>query len=142
MNRCGGLIHDKLTGLVLVFNADGTSMRVNQRRTSPRCGQRILHRVMHGLVHFAAVSEAHFDFGRMHIDIHPRRVDANEQRIDRLALAMQHVFVGATGAVGQHLVAHEAAIDVGKLLIRAGAGGIGDARAAPHAHGLLAVLWR
>ena len=70
-----------------------------------------------GLVHLAAVAEAHFDLGRVHVDVDPRRVDLEIQRIHRLALAVQHVLVGAARGVGEHLVAHEAAVDVGELLV-------------------------
>ncbi len=52
------------------------------------------------------------------------------QRIHRLALAVQHVFVGAAHGVGEHLVAHEAAVDVEVLLVGARAGRVGNAGAA------------
>ena len=89
----------------------------------------------HCLVHLAAVAKAHFDLGRVHVHVYPRRVDVDVQRIHRLALAVQHVFVGAAGGVGHHLVAHEAAVDVAILLVgararsvwQAGAAGEGDA---------------
>ena len=89
----------------------------------------------HGLVHFAAVAKAHLDFGGVHVDVHPRGVDLDVQRIHRLAVAVQHVFVGAARGVRDHLVAHKAAVDIAKLLVGARAGGVWNASAAPHAHG-------
>ncbi|OIQ65794.1 hypothetical protein GALL_526440 [mine drainage metagenome] len=93
--------------------------------------QRCLHGVAHRLMHLAAVAKPHFDLGRVHVDIDPGRVQRDVQRVNRLALAVQHVFVGAAGGVADHLVAHKTAIDVAKLLVGAGAGSIRDAGAAP-----------
>ena len=67
----------------------------------------------------------------MHVHVHARRVDLDVQHIHRLALAVQHVFIGAAGGVGDDLVAHKAAVDITKLLVGAGAGGIGNTGAAP-----------
>jgi len=47
---------------------------------------------------------------------------------------VQHVFVGGACGVGNHLVAHEAAVDPGVLLVGAGARAIGQAGVAAHAH--------
>ena len=93
----------------------------------------------HRLMHFTAVAKTHFDLGRVHVHIDPRRVDVYVQRIHRLALAVQHVFVGAAGGVRQHLVAHIAPVDIGKLLVGSGAGGVRNARAAPDPNQRLAV---
>ena len=95
-----------------------------------RRGQRVLDRMAHRLVHLAPVAEAHLDLGRMHVDVDPRRIDLEVQRVDRLALAVQHVLVGAAHRVRQHLVAHEAAVDVEELLVGPRARGIGNAGAA------------
>jgi hypothetical protein len=88
-----------------------------------------LDRVPHGLVHFAAIAESHFDLGRVHIHVH---ADGSipVQRVHRLALAVQHVLLGAAHARGQHLVAHEAAVDVEELLVRARPRGVRYAGAA------------
>ena len=90
-------------------------------------------------MHFAAVAKAHFDFGRVYVHIDSGRVDLDIQRIHRLAVAVQHILVGAAGGVGENFVAHVATIDVGKLLVGAGASGVGQTGAAPDAHGGLAV---
>ena len=94
----------------------------------------------HGLVHLAAVAKAHLDLGRVHVDIDPRRIHTDVQHVHRLALAVQHVLVGGARGVGDDLVAHEAAVDVGELLVGAGARGVGQAGAAAHAHRAGAVL--
>ncbi len=96
----------------------------------------------HGLMHFAAVAEAHLDLGRVDVHIHAQRVDLDIERIDRLLLAVQHVFVGAAGRVREHLVAHEAAVDVAELLVGPRAGRIGQAGAAGDGDGAHAVAHR
>ena len=73
----------------------------------------------HGLVHFAAVAKAHLDLGRVHVHVDTGRVDGDIERIHRLAMAVQHVFVGAARGVRHHLVAHKAAVDIAVLLIGA-----------------------
>ena len=52
------------------------------------------------------------------------------QHVHGLALAVQHVFVRRARGVHDDFVAHEAAVDVGKLLVGARAGGAGQAGAA------------
>ena len=88
----------------------------------------------HRLVHLAAVTETHFDLGRVHVDVHPQRIDLDHQNVDRLALAVQHVLVGAACCMGDDLVAHVAAVDIGVLLVGAAAGVVGQATAAAHAY--------
>ncbi len=84
----------------------------------------------HRLVQLARVAEAHLDLGRVHVDIDPRRVDADEQHVGRLARAVQHVLVRRAQAVRDQAVAHEAAVDIHVLVIGARAGGFGRADAA------------
>ena len=84
----------------------------------------------HGLVHLAAVAEADLDLGRVHVHIDAQRVDLDIERIHRLLLAVQHVFVGAAGRVREHLVTHEAAVDVAELLVGPRARRIRQARTA------------
>ena len=93
-----------------------TSSRVSRRLRSWH-GQRLFHRMADRLVHLAAVSEAQLDLGRVYVDVDPGRVHCQVQRIDRLAVAVQHVFIGGACGVGEHLVAHKAAVDIGKLLV-------------------------
>ena len=87
----------------------------------------------HRLVHLARIAEPHFHLARVHVDIHAPRVDFQEQHVDRLARAVQHVFEGAAHAVRHAAVAHGAAVDIRVLLVGARAGGIGPAHAAVHA---------
>ena len=86
------------------------------------------------LVHLAAISKANLDFGRMDVDVDPHRVDFDEQYPAGLAVAVQHVLVGRSSAVVDQPVADEAPIDIGVLLVGAGARGIGQADAAPDTH--------
>ena len=81
-----------------------------------RC-QGVLHRMPHRLMHLTAIPKAHLDFGGVHVDIHPCRFDFHIQHIHRLAVAVQHVFVGGSSRVGDDFVADEALVDVGKLLV-------------------------
>ena len=73
----------------------------------------------HELVDAARVAEAHLDLRRVHVDVHPARVELEEQHVGRLALAVQHVAVGLAHRVGEHPVAHEAAVDVEVLRVGA-----------------------
>ena len=86
-----------------------------------------MHGVIDELVHRPAIAEAHFGLGRVHIDIHRRRVDLDEQGVARVATAVQHVLVGLAQGVGQQLVADEAAVheDVLGIPPGAGPGGLG-----------------
>jgi hypothetical protein len=81
--------------------------------------QRALHRVEHELVHRAAVAEAHFDLGRVDVDVDQRRVEVERQHIGREAVAVQHVLVGGADRVHQQLVAHEAPVHVEELAVGA-----------------------
>ena len=51
------------------------------------------------MVHLAAVAEAHLDLGRVHVHVHALGRDLHEQRVDRLALAVQHVVEGGARGV-------------------------------------------
>ena len=94
-----------------------------------------------GLVHLAAVAKAHLDFGGVHVDVHARRVDADVERVDRLAVAVQHVFISAARGVANDLVAHVAAVDVGVLPVAARTRSVRNAGQANdlHAAGVLAA---
>ena len=86
--------------------------------------------MLDGLVHFAAVAKAHLDLGGVYVHVHAGGIDLHVQRVNRLFLAVQHVFIRTFGGVGDDLVAHKAAVDVAVLLVRAAACGIGQACAA------------
>ena len=72
-----------------------------------------------GLVHRAAVAKAHLNLGRVHVHVHQGGVDLHEQRVSRLFVAVQHVFVGAAGTVHDHFVAHKTAVHISKLVVGA-----------------------
>ena len=128
-----GCAHDAGRPAPVGACSNGCGAAAADRVAGARRGQRGLHRAPHRLVHLAAVAEAHLDLGRVHVDVDARRVDLDVQHVDRLALAVQHVLVGAARRVGEHLVAHEAAVDVGELLVGARARRVGDAGAAADA---------
>ena len=105
-----------------------------ERLCGARCRQRVFDRMQDRLMHFTAVAKAHFDFGGVHVDIDPGWIDLHVQHVDGLLVPMQHVLKAAARRMGDHLVAHIAAIDVRKLLVAARARQVGQADAAPDAH--------
>ena len=125
-----GLGHGAQAGCRSLGCRVGWAGRFCARRRA-RLGQRILDRVAHRLVHLAPVAKAHLDLGRMHVDVDPGRIDLDEQRVAGLALAVQHVLVGAARGMADHLVAHEAAIDIGELAVGARARRVGQPGPAP-----------
>ena len=86
----------------------------------------------HGLVHFAAITEAHLNFGGVDVHIHTRGVNRHVQGINGLAVAMQHILIGAACGVGDDFVAHIAAVHIGKLVVGTGACGIWNTSASHH----------
>ena len=142
----GFSIRAKINSRLRFLSAENWRIRFNKtvsrqigqcrRGASARRCQRVFDGMVHGLMHFAAVAKAHLDLGRVHVHIDTRRVDLDIQGIHRLAVAVQHVFIGAACAVAEHFVAHKTAIDIGELLIGARTGGVGGAGAAPDTHGL------
>ena len=69
----------------------------------------------------AAVAEAHFGLGRMHVDVDLARVERDEQRQQRMAVARQIVGVGRAHRAEQKFVAHRPAVDEQILRQRIGA---------------------
>jgi hypothetical protein len=67
----------------------------------------------------------------MYIDVHSPRVKFYIESVDRLALSVQHIFIGTANCVAQDFVANKAAIDIAKLVVGAGARSIRNAGAAP-----------
>ncbi len=98
-----------------------------------RRSQRLLQRMAHGLMHFAAIAKAHFDFGGVHVHVHAHGVHFKVQHIHRLAVAVQHVFIRHARRMRNDLVAHIAAIDVGVLLVGSAAGKVRQTAAPMHA---------
>ena len=77
----------------------------------------------HELMHRAAVPESNLGLRRMDVDVDDARLDREPQRISRLPLVMQHVAIRLAQCMGEHTVAHEAAVDEQVLRVT-GAGGI------------------
>ncbi len=73
--------------------------------------ERLLDRATDELMHRAAVAKAHFGLGRMHVDVDQPRIDAEPQRIGRLAVVVQHVAIRFAQRVREHAIAHEAPVD-------------------------------
>ena len=88
----------------------------------PRGGEGALQGVIDELMHRAGIAEAHFDLGRVHVHIHAKGVQLQEQHIGRMAAAVEDVGVGLADGVGDQLVAHEAAVHVKKLGVPVAAG--------------------
>ena len=63
------------------------------------------------------VAKAHFGLGGMDVDVHLQRRDIQEQGDHRMAIARQHVGIGAPQRPDQQPVAHRAAIDEQILMI-------------------------
>ena len=114
-----------------VESAVGGAWRISQQMGTRR-SQRVLDGVAHRLVYRAAVPETHFDLGGVHVHIDQCGVDLHEQRIGRLLVAVQHVFVGAARTVHDHFVAHKAAVHIGKLVVWARARSVWQTGTADH----------
>ena len=69
------------------------------------------------LVDGARVAEAHLGLGRVHVDVDAGWVERQEQTVSRVAAAVQHVLISLAQCMGEHLVAHEAAINVAILSV-------------------------
>ena len=54
----------------------------------------------------------------MHIDVHHRRIDVEEQHEGRMPAVEQHVAIGLAHRMGDQLVAHHAPVDVEVLQVR------------------------
>ena len=88
--------------------------------TGTRLRQRLLQGAIHEVVHQAAIAQAHFVLGRVHVHVHPQRIQFQEQHVGRLAAMEQHVLVGQLHRMGDAAVAYRAAVDVQVLLVGAG----------------------
>ena len=84
----------------------------------------------------AAVAEAHLGLGRMHVDVDLARLERDEQRQQRMAVARQIIGIGAAHRADQQLVAHRPAVDEQILPERVGARQRRQAGEAVHAHAL------
>ena len=72
--------------------------------------------------HQAGIAEAHLGLGRMHVHVDLARIERDEQRHHRMAVARQIVGVGGAHRADQQLVAHRPVVDEQILPERIGAG--------------------
>ena len=84
--------------------------------------QRPLQRGDQQGAHQRRIAEAHFCFRGVHVDVDLARIERDEQRDDRMAVARQIVGIGAAHHADQELVAHRPAVDEEILPERIGAG--------------------
>ncbi len=91
------------------------------RRALALARQRLLQRAHDQPAHQAGVAEAHLGLGRMHVDVDLARIERDEQRQQRMAVARQIIGIGAAHRADQQLVAHRPAVDEQILPERVGA---------------------
>ena len=88
---------------------------------APSTFQRPSNRIHHRFANRIRIAKPDFAFGRMHIHVDRGRVDRQEQRNRRKAVAEHEVRIGRPYCAKQHLVAHRAAVDEVELAQRVGA---------------------
>ncbi len=91
----------------------GSALALARERLGQRADQHAAHE--------PAVAEAHLGLGRMHVDVDLARIERDEQRNDRMAVARQIIGIGGAHHADQELVADRAAIDEEILAERIGA---------------------
>jgi hypothetical protein len=102
------------------------------RRRAGRAGKRARGSMEHELMHRPRVAETDLGLGRMHVDVDGARVDLDEHRVRRVAVAVQHVRVRFAQRVREQAVAHEPAVDEHVLRVAPAACLIGRAEIAAH----------
>src|SRR5690606_5196735 len=63
------------------------------------------------IMHHALFTKTHFVLGRVHIDIHLRRVQLEEQHIGRMTAVIQHIGIRLAHRMTDHLVTNHPAVD-------------------------------
>ncbi len=87
----------------------------------PGGGQRVAQRADDQPAHQCGVAEPHLGLGRMDIDVDLLRRPIDEQRDHRVAVAGEHILVGAADRTDQQLVAHRPPVHDEILVARRGA---------------------
>ncbi len=59
-----------------------------------------MQRAVEEVVDHTAVAETHLVLGGMHIDVHHRRIDVEEQHEGRMPAAEQHIAIGLAHRMG------------------------------------------
>ena len=83
-----------------------------------RARQGALHGAKGKVMNLAAVTETHFELGRMGVHVHELRIERQVEHISGMAAVIQHVPVRKSDGVHQQPVTHAAAIDEPELLVR------------------------
>ena len=65
----------------------------------------------HEVVNIPGVAETHFALGRMHVDVHHRRIEGEKQHEHRMATVEQHVPVGLADGVCREAILDRATVD-------------------------------
>jgi hypothetical protein len=110
--------------------------RARRRGTHAGLGQRLADRADDQAAHQPRITEAHVGLGGMDVDVDQPRIERQEQRRDRVAVARQDVGIGGADRRGDLAVAHGPAVDIGELHQRVGAGEGGDRHLAAEVHAL------
>ena len=87
----------------------------------PGGGQRVAQRADDQAAHQCGVAEAHLGLRRMDVDVDLLGRPIDEQRDHRMAVAREHILIGAAHRADQQLVAHRPAVDDEILVARRGA---------------------
>jgi len=69
-------------------------------------------------MNLAAVTEAHFELGRVGVHVHELRIERQVEHIGGVSAVIQHVPVREPDGVHQQPIAHAAAVDEPELLVR------------------------
>ncbi len=83
----------------------------------PRLGERLFERALHEVVNEARLAEPNLALGRMHVDVHLHRIEAQFEHMDRLSLVVQHVAVGGAHGMGEPAILDRPPVDQEKLEI-------------------------
>ncbi len=87
----------------------------------PGGGQRVAQRPDDQPAHQCGIAEPHLGLGRMDVDVDLLGWPIDEQRDHRVAVAGEHILVGAADRTDQQLVAHRPPVDDEILVARRGA---------------------
>ena len=92
-----------------------------RRGAMPGGGERVAQGADDQAAHQRRVAEPHLGLGRMDVDVDLVRRAVEKQRDHRMAVAREHVLIGAAHRADQQFVAHRPAVDDEILVARQGA---------------------
>ena len=102
-------------------NAATAATGDGRRRAVPGGGQRVAQRHDDQPAHRCGVAEPHLGLRRVDVDVDVLRRPVDKQRDHRVAVAGEHILVGAADRPDQQLVAHRPPVDDEILVARRGA---------------------